>query len=171
MIRSIYALTAVMGALEGGVLVTFEAAKASDGFSWDYTLTAANRCLDCPVSGLLVLKGDTVFALLAASEITPPDDWDYMWPIPGVVDDLSYFSTKPEADLKKGASLVFTFNSITGPGGLKPEDLLVDVICRDTGEQIRAKSALVPEPHTAILVLSALLAPTLRRRRPAVPRP
>jgi hypothetical protein len=103
---------------------------------------------------------------MEASSVGPPEDWDYLWPVPGVVDDLFFFSKKPEADLKKGQSLKFEFNSITPPTKLKPEDLLVDVICRDTGEQIRAKSALVPEPHSAVLVLSALagLAWRLRRR-------
>lgn len=45
-------------------------------------------------------------------------------------------------------------------------NLLVDVIFRDTGEQIRAKSTLVPEPQSAVLALSALAGLAWRFRRP-----
>jgi hypothetical protein len=165
MLRAILMLSAAVEVLRGGVIVTFAAEKSFDGFSWDYTLTARNRCMDCPVSGLLVLRGDTAFALMAASDVTPPDGWDYNWPVPGAVDDLSFFSKMPAADLKKGGELEFKFNSITPPGSLKkPEDLRVDVICRDTGEQVRARSTLVPEPRSAVLALGALIGLAWRLR-------
>lgn len=165
MMRAILVVASALGVAQAGVLVTFEAKKAGDNFSWDYTLTARNHCSDCPINGLLVLKGDSVFDLLEASFVAPPKNWDYIAPVPGVVDDLFFFSKKPEADLKKGQSLEFKFNSLRRPGGLKPEDLAVDVICRETGEQIRARSTLVPEPASAVLVLGALLGLAVSRRR------
>ena len=159
---------AMMGGAAGGAIVTVEVEAKSDS-TFIYNLKVKNLTKDCDLCGLLILKGDTVFGLNAASDITAPDGWSSIGPVPFVTDDLSYSSGDLKKDIQPGATLEgFSFRSFTNPADLKPGDFAVEVICRTDGRQISAGNAvLVPEPGSNVLGalgLATLAALTARRR-------
>jgi hypothetical protein len=130
-------------------------------FRYDITL---NNPLSQPVSGLNIINANSLFGLDAASVIKSPPGWGFFAPIPGVIDELNYFSKDPVFDVSVGGSRSgFGFESFTDPSHLA--SLRYDLIGGSSGTQ-------VPEPHDEILLGgSAFISIALYglRRRPRIP--
>jgi hypothetical protein len=111
-----------------------------------------------PLGGLNVLHGDTVFGLDDTSAVGAPGGWLYFAPVPGLVDDLDYFSLSSVTEIPVGGTLDgFSFESTRDPATLGPTDFAVEGIGGDSATQIDLGYAeLVPEPSSSVLLAFAL---------------
>jgi PEP-CTERM motif len=124
-------------------------ASSSGGNLFQYSLVINSTESDPPISGLNVLKAGSVFDLTPSSIIMTPPGWDFFPPDP-TVDELNFFSLNNVTDAPPGGSLGgFTFQSMTDPSTLGPDDFQYDLISGPTGNQI-------PEPTTPLLLATGL---------------
>jgi len=123
---------------------------------YQYDLIVCNDGGSEDLAGLNILHGDSVFGLDGSSSIGAPPDWLYFEPVPGLIDDLNYFSLNPNADVEIGQMVGgFSFQSATDPNSLSGNEFAVEGIGADSGTQIDLGIAmLMPEPR-ALLLLAA----------------
>ena len=131
-------------------------------FRYDLTL---NNTLSVPLSGLNLLTAATSFGLGPSSVITAPAGWDYFPPLPGFVNEQSFFSLDPIFDVQPRARVAgFSFVSTTNPSTVGAADFSFDLIDGLTGAQIA-----IPEPSTlaSLLLGSCVIAGGRGRLIPA----
>jgi hypothetical protein len=123
-----------------------------------YQLSVDNTGGGEPLGGLEVLHGDTVFGLDGSSTIVAPPGWLYFAPVPGLVDDLDYFSLSSSTEIPVGGTLGgFSFESMRDPASLGPTDFAVEGIGGDSATQIDLGYAKnVPEPSCLVLLAAAM---------------
>ena len=134
-----------------------------NGF-FNYALTLVNSGGAEPLSGLLVVNGNSVFGLDPSATIGAPAGWSFFPPLPPAFDRLSYFSTSSSFDVPTsgpGSSLPgFSFQSTLDPSNLGSSGFAVIGIGATSGDEIALPNArLVPEPSALpaiVLVLAAL---------------
>jgi len=115
-------------------------------FRYDITL---NNPFSQLVSGLNLINANSLFGIDALSAIKSPPGWDFFAPIPGLVDELNFFSLDHASDVPVGGSVSgFGFESFTDPSRLGA--LRFDLISGSTFRQI-------PEPHGIFLGGSTLV--------------
>jgi hypothetical protein len=138
--------------------------KDLTGGLFQYNLVVDNTGGTEPISGLLVLHGNSAFGLDATSVISAPQDiagnpaadWFFFPPDPGppLVDSLDYFSLNPAGDVPiNGVQGGFFFTSLKDPNTIGGDDFRVDLVGSISGAQIfQGRAQLVPEPSTIILL-------------------
>jgi len=146
-------------------MVSYTTTSVGGGF-FQYNLTLQNVGGSEPLSGLLVINGNSVFGLTSTSLIGAPQDvggntladWSFFAPSPPLFDILFYFSLDPAADVPIDASLGgFFFLSNREPRTLNGNDFAVEGIGADTGSEILLGNArLIPEPSSLFLIGVAL---------------
>jgi hypothetical protein len=135
--------------------------------TYQYNLFVDNSDGGEDLSGLNVLKGNSVFGLDDGSTIGAPTGWDSFAPLPPLIDDLNYFSLDSADDVLAGSGLGgFSFVSNREPSTLTGDDFAVEGIGSDCHCQIDLDTAQVmPEPGTALLLGAGLAALAARSRR------
>ena len=136
------------------------------GGLFQYNLIVDNTGGSEPLSGLNVLKGNSVFGLDDSSVMGAPEDvsgnpaadWSFFAPFPPFIDELNYFSLDPGADVPMDGFLGgFSFRSTTNPTTISGDDFAVEGIGAITASQISMGNAvLVPEPSSLFLLASGL---------------
>lgn len=107
-----------------------------------------------PLSGLNILRANTIFGLNDSSVIGQPAGWGDFAPLPPLVDELNFFSLSPVTDVPLGGSLGgFYFQSTTDPAALPPGAFAFDVIGGTSGKQLS-----VPDHSNSGLLLFTSLA-------------
>ena len=151
------ALLTLSGAASAVPMVVYTVDDLGGGL-FQYNLTLENDGGSEALSGLNVLHGDSVFGLDDGSPIAAPAGWIYFAPFPSLIDDLNYISLDAGTDVPIGGSLGgFSFVSALDPDSIDGDDFHVEGIGADSASQIDLGNAqLVPEPATAVLLLSAL---------------
>jgi hypothetical protein len=141
------------------------------GGQYLYQLSVDNTGGAEPLGGLNVLHGDSVFGLDGSSTVGAPAGWLYFAPVPGLVDDLDYFSLSSPTEIPIGGTLGgFSFVSTRHPGSLGPTDFAVEGIGGDSATQIDLGYAeLVPEPSSFLLLATASIGLACASRRRRVP--
>ena len=138
-------------------MVGFETSDLGGGL-FLYELILGNAGGAEALSGLNVLKGNSVFGLDDSSLIGAPAGWDFFAPFPPFADDLVFFSLDPSTDVPIDGSLSgFSFVSDLDPSRLRPGDFMVEAIGSESAAQIGLGDAKpVPAPATLVLMLIAL---------------
>jgi hypothetical protein len=156
-----------VGTKAWGEAVFFTTVDLGGGL-FQYSLTVDNAGGMEPISGLLVLHGNSAFGLDATSLIAAPQDvagnpaadWDFFAPDSGppLVDELDYFSLDPAGDVPiDGALGGFGFRSTKDPATLSGGDFRVDLIGSLTASQIPLVGQPVPEPPALLLLGPAVV--------------
>jgi hypothetical protein len=132
--------------------VTVAVGGADAGGYFPYTLTVLdqNCCLD--VVGVIVTKGFSVFDLDFTSTIGQPAGWFNIPPIPGALDNLTWFDFDPAAaivpNMPQGG---FTFSSQTAPTSLAAGKFDIQLIYSDSSTADIGDAVVLPEPSSIVL--------------------
>src|SRR5215813_6407086 len=89
---------------QAGTIVTALSTDLGGGL-YQYDLVVDNTSGLDPVSGLIVVHGDQVFALDSSSTIGAPSAWFFIPPFPSVTDPLSYIALSIADDVAVGDQL------------------------------------------------------------------
>jgi hypothetical protein len=161
----ILALSLVSAAAWADPIVNYTVAPASGAFMYNLTLDNTNSTLI--VSGLIVVKGFSVFGLDSGSPISAPPEangcpceaWGFAPPIPPFADNLEYFSPDNGGDISPGGTLSgFSFTSFRNPSTLNSGDFDIVLVVRGGTMFVDIGDAqLVPEPSMWIPLALAVI--------------
>lgn len=145
----------LMSSARAAPMVLFSVDDVGAGL-FQYNLIVDNSTGGEPLSGLLVLNGNSLFGLDDTSEIGAPQNvaenpaanWSFFAPLPAFSDILFYFSLDPAADIPTGGSLAgFFFRSTLDPLAVTSGGFAVEAIGAIFGNEIPLSNArFISEP-------------------------
>ena len=142
------------------------------GGSFQYNIAVDNRSATIGLSGLNILYGNSFFGLDEFSTASQPLGWSNFTPLPGLIDNLNYFSTTPATNILAGSFLSgFSFISSTDPSAIGSGDFAVEGITADSAKQVSLGDATfvtsIPEPEEWMMILtgSCLVNIQLKRKK------
>jgi hypothetical protein len=138
-------------------VVTFTVGEADAGGYFPYDLSVLDQQCCLNIVGIIVTHGFTVFDLDMTSPIGQPAGWNYIPPIPGSLDSLTWYDFDPNAAIVPSDTPTsgFTFESQTAATSLKPGQFDIKLIYSDSS--VKDYGDPVPEPSFIILLCMSIV--------------